>query len=130
MAYLFITHVWKLHGLPKRTISDQGTVFNSHFLKQLYKRLDIKPSFSTAYWPQTDGQSKRSNQILEAYLRHYVSHRQNDWAALLPVAEFAYDNGVQASTGQSPFFTCYGFHPRLTVSNEEDDLVPAAENHA
>jgi hypothetical protein len=95
----------------------------------LYKRLDIKPSFSTAYRPQTDGQSERSNQILEAYLRHYVSHRQNDWAALLPLAEFAYNNGVQASTGQSPFFTCYGFHPRLTVSNEEDDLVPAAENH-
>ena len=54
IANLFITHIWKLHGLPKRTISDRGSVFNSKFMKQVYKRLDIKPSFSTAYRPQTD----------------------------------------------------------------------------
>jgi hypothetical protein len=129
MANLFVTHIWKLHGLPKCSISDRGTVFNSHFLKQLYKHLDVKLSFSTAYCPQTDSQSERSNQILEAYLHHYVSHCQNDWAALLPLAEFAYNNGVQVSTGRSLFFTCCGFHPRLTVSNEEDALGPAMENH-
>lgn len=130
MANLFVTHIWKLHGLPKRTISDRGSVFNSKFLKQVYKRLDIKPSFSTAYRPQTDGQSERSNQILEAYLRHYVSHRQNDWAALLPLAEFATNNRTQASTGQSPFFTCYGYHPKMTISSEEIQLVPAGDDHA
>lgn len=130
MANLFVTHMWKLHGLPKRTISDRGTVFNSKFLKQVYKRLDIKPSFSTAYHPQTDGQSERSNQILEAFLRHYVSHRQNDWAALLPLAEFAYNNRVQSSTGRSPFFTCYGYHPKMTISNEEITSVPAGDDHA
>lgn len=130
MANLFITHIWKLHGLPKHTISDRGTIFNSKFLKQVYKRLDIKPLFSTAYRPQTDGQSERSNQILESFLCHYVSHWQNDWAALLPHAEFAYNNRVQTPTGCTPFFMCYGFHPRMTIGEEEVQGVPAGDNHA
>lgn len=96
----------------------------------MYKRLDIKPSFSTAYCPQTDGQSERSNQILESYLRHYMSHGQNDWAALLPLAGFAYNNRVQTSTGQSPCFTCYGFHPKMTISQEEIHTVPVGDKHA
>ncbi|KAB5587545.1 Retrotransposable element Tf2 [Ceratobasidium theobromae] len=129
VANLFITHIWKIHGLPKKAISDRGPNFNAKVLKQIYKRLDIKPSFSTAYHPQTDGQTERLNQVVEIYLRHYTSHRQHDWAALLPMAEFAYNNGTQASTGKTPFFICYGFHPRFSISDLEPSNIPAADDH-
>src|SRR6185295_1622716 len=64
LADLFIQHIWRLHGLPKHTVSDRGTTFNSKFLRALYKRLGIAPSFSTAYHPQTGGQSEQTNQWL------------------------------------------------------------------
>ncbi|QRW08767.1 Transposon Tf2-1 polyprotein [Ceratobasidium sp. AG-Ba] len=130
VANLFLTYVWKLHGLPRKTISDRGPQFTSQFLKQLHKRLDIKPSFSTAYHPQTDGQTKRLNQVVELYLRHYVSHRQDDWVGLLPLAEFAYNNGVNVSTGKTPFFANYGFHPKFAVGDKEGQGLAIADNHA
>ncbi|KAG8703852.1 hypothetical protein FRC09_003909 [Ceratobasidium sp. 395] len=130
VANLFVNYVWKLHGLPNKTISDRGPNFNSKFLKQLYARLNIQPHFSTAYRPQTDGQSERANQIVEGYLRHYISHRQDDWVALLPLAEFAYNNGVNSSTGKSPFYACYGFHPRFAVGDNSIGDVPAADDRA
>ncbi|QRW07680.1 Transposon Tf2-1 polyprotein [Ceratobasidium sp. AG-Ba] len=130
VANLFLTYVWKLHGLPRKTISDRGPQFTSQFLKQLHKQLNIKPSFSTAYHPQTDGQTERLNQVVEMYLRHYVSHRQDDWVGLLPLAEFAYNNGVNASTGKTPFFANYGFHPKFTVGDKEGQGITIANDHA
>ncbi|QRV87030.1 Retrotransposable element Tf2 protein [Ceratobasidium sp. AG-Ba] len=130
VANLFLTYVWKLHGLPRKTISDRGPQFTSQFLKQLHKRLDIKPSFSTAYHPQTDGQTERLNQVVELYLRHYVSHRQDDWVGLLPLAEFAYNNGTNASTGKTPFFANYGFHPKFAVGDKEGQGLMIADDHA
>src|SRR5689334_18497256 len=130
IANLFITYIWKLHGLPAHTVSDRGTQFNSKFLKQLYKRLDIKPSFSTAYHPQTDGQSERLNQVVEIYLRHYIGHRQEDWVSLLPMAEFAYNNGRNASTGKTPFEVCQGFNPRMKIGDETTGVIPSADEHA
>lgn len=61
LADLFICDVWKLHGTLQSTVSDQGTTFNGKFLRALYKRLGIKPSFSSAYHLQTDGQTERVN---------------------------------------------------------------------
>ena len=129
-AQLFLDNVWKLHGLPVRTVSDRGTQFNSHFLKRLYELLGIKPAFSTAFHPESDGQTERVNQILEDYLRFFVSHRQNDWVDLLPMAEFAYNNSVSASTGVSPFLMQYGSHPRMTANMPRSEQVPAAEELA
>ncbi|QRV72283.1 Transposon Tf2-1 polyprotein [Ceratobasidium sp. AG-Ba] len=111
-------------------ISDRGPQFTSQFLKQLHKRLDIEPSFSTAYHPQTYGQTERLNQVVELYLRHYVSHRQDDWVGLLPLAEFAYNNGVNVSTGKTPFFANYGFHPKFAVGDKEGQGLAIADNHA
>jgi hypothetical protein len=65
VAQLFLQHVWRLHGTPKQTVSDRGPQFNAKFLWALYKALQIEPTFSTAYHPQTDGQSERLNQWLE-----------------------------------------------------------------
>jgi hypothetical protein len=79
VANLYRDHIFKEHGLPKKVISDRGSQFVSGFIKGLYQNLGIKANPSTAYHPQTDGQTERVNQELEEYLRIYVNERQNDW---------------------------------------------------
>ncbi len=81
-ARLFLNNIWKLHGTPESTISDRGPQFNNQFLKRLYELLGIKPSFSTAFHPETDGQTERANQVVELHLRLFTNDRQNDWADL------------------------------------------------
>ena len=115
MARLFRDHVWKLHGLPEQIISDRGPQFVSGFMRELNKLLGIKTAASTAYHPQTDGQTERVNQEIEQYLRLFVNHRQDDWAEWLSLAEFCQNNRVQASTRQTPFMLNSGRHPRLGV---------------
>ena len=115
MARLFRDHVWKLHGLPEQIISDRGPQFVSGFMRELNKLLGIKTAASTAYHPQTDGQTERVNQEIEQYLRLFVNHRQDDWAEWLPLAEFCQNNRVHASTRQTPFMLNSGKHPRLGV---------------
>ncbi|QRV83894.1 Retrotransposable element Tf2 protein [Ceratobasidium sp. AG-Ba] len=88
VADLFIKEVWKLHGLPKTTVSDRGPTFNSQFLKALYAKLSINPKFSTAFHPETDGITERTNQWLEGFLRSFCNYREDDWVRWLPIAEF------------------------------------------
>lgn len=130
VAQLFLHNVWKHHGFPERTVSDRGSVFNSHYLRGLYNRLGIEPKFSTAYHPQTDGKTERVNQILEQYLRLFVSHFQNDWVQWLPIAEFCYNNTVSASTGYSPFFVNTGRNPSMVPKPLHESNVPAVVEHA
>ena len=103
IARLFRDQVWKHHGLPLQVISDRGPQFVSNFMRELNRLLDIHTSPSTAYHPQSDGQTERVNQEIEQYLRVFVNHRQDDWAEWLPLAEFCHNNRVQASTRQSRF---------------------------
>lgn len=126
-ARLFLDNVWKLHGTPEHTVSDRGVQFNNQFLKRLYELLGIKPSFSTAYHPETDGQTERMNQAVEHFLRVFTSNRQDDWVKLLPMAEFSYNNHANASTGTSPFFLWYGEHPVFEAQEAREEFVPAAE---
>lgn len=126
LAEAFITNVFKLHGLPDAIISDCGTTFMSHFWMSVLDQLQIKPSPSTAFHPQKDGQVERINALLEDYLRHYVSQEQDDWAFWLPIAEFSYNNSPSASTKFSPFFAVHGFHPRFN-SFVASSGIPAAD---
>ena len=112
-ARLYYTHIWKLHGLPDDVLSDRGPQFVGEFTRELYRLLGITLSASTAYHPQTDGQTERVNQELEIYLRLFVNERHNDWNELLPTAEFAYNNAVHSSTQQTPFLLDTGRHPRM-----------------
>ncbi|KAF8748757.1 Chromo (CHRromatin Organization MOdifier) domain [Rhizoctonia solani] len=128
LADLFISHVWKLHGLPVKTISDRGTTFTGKFLRALYQRLGVKPAFSSAYHPESDGQTERVNQFIEFYLRLYVAADHLDWATWLPLAEFAYNNARHSATGRTPFELVYGRNPVMNPSNvpanvPEADLV-------
>jgi hypothetical protein len=110
----FRDNIWKLHGLPTRTLSDQGPQFTAAFTVEVYCLLGIKAAKTTAYHPQADGQTKRVNQELEQYLWLFnVSERQDDWADLLPMAEFQYNNHIHSSTQQTPFFLDSGQHPRM-----------------
>ncbi|KAF8753953.1 hypothetical protein RHS01_06576 [Rhizoctonia solani] len=111
LADLFISQVWKLHGLPVQTISDRGTTFTGKFLRALYQRLGVKPSFSSAYHPESDGQTERVNQFIEFYLRSYVAADHLDWASWLPLAEYAYNNAKHSATGKTPFELVYGQNP-------------------
>ena len=102
-ANLYLCHVWKLHGLPHKVVSDCGPQFVALFMTELYQLLGIEAAPSTAYHLQTNGQTKQVNQELEQYLCLFVRERQDDWYALLLLAEFLYNNHVHLSTQQTPF---------------------------
>jgi hypothetical protein len=99
-------------------------------MKGIYDALGIQMHLSTAYHPQTDGQTERVNQTEEGYLRTYCSFRQHDWAKLLPLAEFAYNNSHHSSIGMSPFFANHGRNPTLTGTPERAALVPEAKEQS
>ena len=113
MARLFLDYVFRLHGLPDTIVSDRGSQFVSAFREHLTYSLGIKRKLSTAYHPQTDGQTERANQDLENYLWQYVSLKLDDWARWLSVAEFAANSAPSATTGISPFHAVYGYKPRM-----------------
>jgi hypothetical protein len=80
----------------------------------------MKLHFTSGYHPEGDGQTERTNQTLEQYIRVYCNYRQDNWNSLLPLAEFAYNNAPSATTGISPFFANKGYHPNITVHPERD----------
>ena len=90
----------------------------SHFFRSLGKSLDIELHYTSGHHPEADGQTERVNQTLEQYLRHYCNYQQDNWAELLPLAEFAYNNAPSATTGISPFFANKGYNPNLQVHPE------------
>jgi hypothetical protein len=83
---------------------------------------------STAYHPQTDGQTEKTNGSLEQYVRIYCDYQQDDWSHLLLLAEFTYNNSASATTKVSPFFANYGYHPTFKLKLVESSHVPAAES--
>ncbi|WVZ63920.1 hypothetical protein U9M48_013512 [Paspalum notatum var. saurae] len=97
LAELYISRIVCLHGVPKRIIFDRGSQFTSRFWEQLHDSLDSKLRFSTAYHPQTDGQTERTNQIPEDMLRACAIQYGTSWDKSLPYAEFSYNNSYQAS---------------------------------
>jgi len=112
-ARLFLHQVWKLHGLLKYVISDRGPQFVAHFTKELYRLLGIKLVSSTAWYPQTDGQTEHVNQELDQYLRLFVNERQDNWYDLLSMAKFQHNNYVHSTTQQPPFLLDTGQLPRM-----------------
>jgi RNase H-like domain found in reverse transcriptase/Reverse transcriptase (RNA-dependent DNA polymerase)/Integrase zinc binding domain/Chromo (CHRromatin Organisation MOdifier) domain/Retroviral aspartyl protease len=116
LAKLFFDSVFRYHGLPMTVVSDRDPRFTSLFWKAVFKLVDTKLALSTAYHPQTDGQTERTNRTLEQMLRSYVNYRQDNWDTLLGPAEFAYNNAKQTATQMSPFLMVYGQHPRVPSS--------------
>lgn len=128
LADAFVERVYALHGTPDNIVSDRGVQFVSEFWKQLSERLGVTLKHSSSFHPQTDGQTERVNAMVEQYLRAYMGFYQDDWAKWLPLAEFAMNNAVSETTGVSPFFANYGFHPRLGIEPAQPP-PPTLSNH-
>jgi transposase InsO family protein len=111
LAQLIIEHVYRLHGLPTVMISDRDPRFTSDFWQALLRHLGTKLNMSTAYHPETDGQTERTNRTIEQLLRAMIQPRHDNWASSLPIAEFAYNSSVHSSSKVSPFYANYGFDP-------------------
>jgi len=86
--------------------------------------------FTSGYHPEGDGQTECTNQTLKKYLCVYCNYQQNNWSELLPLAEFAYNNALSATTGVSPFFANKGYHPNITVHSERDIASSRAHDFA
>ncbi|SJL18610.1 uncharacterized protein ARMOST_22207 [Armillaria ostoyae] len=129
-ARILRDHVYARHGMPQVVISDRGPQFVSAFMKELYRMLDITQNASTAFHPQTDGQTERVNQEVEKYLRIFINYHQDDWADWLPLAEFAHNNRAHSATGRSPFMILYGRNPRIRPDSPRtpNAKVPAASD--
>jgi len=114
-ANLFMKEIVRLHRLPHDIITDRGTLFTSDTWKETTGKLGIERRLSMAFHPQTDGQTERTNAILEQYLQAYINYQQDDWCGYLPLAEFAYNNGYQETIKNTPFFANYGIHPEYKM---------------
>jgi len=119
-AWLFLHQVWKLHSLLKYIVSDRGPQFVARFTGELYRLLGIKLASSTAWHPQTDGQTEHVNQELDQYLWLFVNKRQDNWYDLLLMAEFQHNNHVHSATQQPPFLLDTGRIPRMGFKPQQN----------
>ncbi len=120
IAEVIINVVVRHHGVPESIVTDQGLLIISKLWSLLCYFLGIKKKLSTTFHPQTDGQTKRQNRMMEAYLRAFVNWEQDDWARLLSMAEFAYTNAKNASTGHTSFELNCGYHPIVSFKEDVD----------
>ena len=124
LADIFMHEVVRLHGVPSVIVSDRDPRFTGGFWRALTLRIGIQCRYSTAYHPQTDGQTERLNRTLEQMLRAYVNSRHNDWDQFLDSAEFAYNSAPQESTKKSPFeLWCGDVPPEPHLGNAVSQAV-------
>ncbi|KAL0533867.1 hypothetical protein IC582_028138 [Cucumis melo] len=107
-AQLYMSEIVRLHGVPVSIVSDRDARFTSKFWKGLQTAMGTRLDFSTAFHPQTDGQTERLNQVLEDMLRACALEFPGSWDSHLHLMEFAYNNSYQATIGMAPFEALYG----------------------
>lgn len=117
LAEIVLTRIVLQHGIPKAIISDRDPRFTGHMWRALWKMLSTELNMSTAYHPESDGQTERMNRTLEEMLRSYVNEKGTDWDRHLATAELAYNTTAQDSTGYSPFRLSYGIDARLPMDH-------------
>jgi transposase InsO family protein len=121
LAELYMSRIVCLHGIPKKIISDRGTQFTSHFWQQLHEALGTHLKFSSTYHLQTNGQTERTNQILEDMLRACALQDKLGWDKRLPYAELSYNNSYQTSLKMSLFEALYGRNCRTPLHWDQLD---------
>ncbi|WRX11508.1 Reverse transcriptase domain - like 10 [Theobroma cacao] len=119
LAQLYIDEIVRLHGVPLSIVSDRDPRFTSRFLPKFQEALGTKLKFSTAFHPQTDGQSERTIQTLEDMLRACVIDFIGSWDRHLPLVEFTYNNSFQSSVGMAPYEALYGRKCRTPLCWDE-----------
>jgi len=120
LAAIFHDAVELRFGPPKGIVSDRGSVFTSKFWSELCYYSRVTRRLSTAFHPQTDGQTERANQTLEHYLRAFINEEQGNWPQLLKTAEYACNNSLNATTGVAPFEALIGYRPEFRAEIEGD----------
>ena len=112
LAELLLEQCFLPQGPPDTLLSDRGSVFTSQFWSDICYHLKIVHRLSTAFHPQTDGQTERQNQELETYLRIYMNYQQDNWVDLLPYAEYAYNLKPYLAYSESPIKVAYSINPK------------------
>jgi hypothetical protein len=115
IAQLLKEGVFRLHGMPRKIMSDRDPRFTAEFWRELHQALGVHISLTTPFHPQGNGKAENSNKLMETILRSFCDSRQRNWDICLSTAEFAVNDSVHASSGYTPFFLNYGFHPRSEI---------------
>ena len=128
VALLFKEHVYRHYGLPDKIICDRDPIFMSRFWKTLFASLKTRIAPSTAYHPQTDGQTEIVNRKVEEMIRSYANYRKNNWDEHIVDIEVAYNSAIHTTTLCSPFYLNYGRHPRTIPLEAIASNNPAVTN--
>lgn len=118
VAKVFSSHIFRLHGLPKSIVSDQDVVFTSIFWKELFRLSGTQLSFSSAYHPRTDGQTKVVTRTIEMYLCCFMGDTPRKWVEWLHWAEYCYNTSFHTALCTTPFQLVYGRPPPRLLSYE------------
>src|SRR5271154_1807871 len=124
LAYLYMEHIVRLHGLPESIVSDRDSKFTAKFWRKLHRLMGTKMLMSTAFHPQTDGASERAIRSVLQILRGKVRADQKDWVEKVPMTKFVINLAVSSSTGFAPFELNYRYMPSMIASVPEE-LVKA-----
>jgi len=127
-AAIYLDTVVRHHGIPKKLLSDRDARFTGHFGSELQRLMGTRQAFSTAFHPQTDGQTERMNRVIEDMIRHHVGPYHDDWDQSLALVEFAINNSWQESIQNTPFRAYLGYDPRTPMAAEVDSKCPAAKS--
>ena len=127
VATLYIRHLLPWFGLLKRIISDRDPRFTSHFSCTICQATGIQQNLSTAFHPRTDGQSERMNAWVKQYLRNWVNGQQDNWADMLPLAEFAHNSWKHETLRQTPHELITGINPSIKIEISDDDVPATVE---
>ena len=122
-------NVWRQTRLPHQVILDRGPQFASKVMQEVWERLGVKSTMSTAFHPQTDGETEWVNQELEQYLCVFCDFQQDNWVDLIPFMEFARNVQQHSAPGHSPFKIWYGFQPEFIPSVNFTSKIPTVEEH-
>jgi hypothetical protein len=125
IANMHVKCIFPLHGTPDKFILDCRLQFAACMMLELYRQLGIKHAMSSAFHPQSNGQTERTNQEIVKYLRIFCSKDQQGWAKLLPIAEFAYNLQVHLVTKSSPFKMLYGYQPTWNMPPSASAQMPS-----
>ena len=115
LAELFKDKAFPYTGLPSKIISDRDTRLTSHLAKEICQQLDVEQNISTAYHPQTDGQSEKTNQHVETALRIFTNYQQDDWAQWLPIVQYMINSRISETTKYAPYELWMGYCGELTA---------------